>query len=490
MLNPMRQFYALVATIFVLTGCDSDGPDLSDSVVARGIVEVVHASADAPPVKILVDGSEAFTNLDFKQAVITGVEVGDVEIRVRGLLPDDGEVEVIPAAGDPAPVLSVAEGARVTVVALGDVAEIAPKVLVDQAPSVPAGEVRLRVLHAAPDVLGPGNSAVQVWLTNPEADIVDPAGTDTVITAVFEFQDLLTADPLQVPAGDYRVRVTLPGDPAAVAYDSGLISLPGAANFVIAAVPNTTAGLADPNPSPISLIATNGVAGAALEFLDQRTTQSSVRVVHLSADTDPVDVVVAGTIAIAGAAFAGPPTSGAPATAGLPPGPIEFGVAVSPYMPGDAFALEIAADLVAGDAVSILAVGSSAVDPNNPLEELVLPDVTRSIATEAQVRIVHASVLAQDVDIYVLPGNTLVPASDIPDDIDPAFVGIPYKADTGYLSLGPGDYDIAITATGQKTPAIGPITVNFAAGGIYSAIAVDGVGLTVPLSAILLNDAL
>ena len=93
----------------------------------------------------------------------------------------------------------------------------------------------------------------------------------------------MTPDPLVVPAGDYQVRVSAPGDPGNPFYDSGTISLPGGADLVIAAVVNT-----GPGDSPIKLVATTG--GALLEFSDV-DTPATVRVVHASPDAPPVDVL-------------------------------------------------------------------------------------------------------------------------------------------------------------------------------------------------------
>jgi len=475
------RYLAAAALIVLLAACDgnNDSNDQPAAAVAEpaGVVEVIHASADAPAVNVLADGVEVIAGLDYKQAEFLSVPAGDVAVRVDGILPgENNTVTVIPAAGAD-PVLTVPDGGRVSVVALGNVADIAPKVLVDEDPVVPAGEVRVRVLHAAPDVVAAGDSAVQVWLTNPGADLANPAGTDTVITAVFEFGQLLTADPLQVPAGDYQIRVTLPGDPGALAYDSGVVTLPGEANLVVAAVPNT-----GPGAAPVSLIASTGAA--LLEFLDVNTP-SNVRVVHAASDAPNVDVLVNGNPGIANLAFA---TAAGPVP--LDPGPTTFDVVASPAMAGSMPVISAAPSLVQGGAVTVLAVGTLMADPGNPIEGLILTDETRRVATEARVRLVHASVLAQNVDIYVQPGNSLAPAGDIPDDIAPAFADVPFKADTGYVALAGGSYDVAVVPAGSKTPAIGPLTVDFEASGIYTVVALDGPNFTTPLGVLALDDTL
>jgi hypothetical protein len=471
---------AVMIALLAACGNSSNNANDDDAPVvpaATGTIEVIHASADAPAVNVVSDTTEVISGLDYKQAEFLSVPVGDVPVRVDGILPgENNTITVIPTAGDD-PVVPVSDGGRVSVVAIGNLANIMPRVLIDDDPVVPAGEVRVRVLHAAPDVIAAGDSAVQVWLTNPGADLVNPAGTDTVITAVFEFDQLLTADPLQVPADDYQIRVTLPGDPTAVAYDSGVVALPPEANLVVVAVPNT-----GPGDAPISLLASTGAA--LLEFQDV-DTPSNVRVVHAASDAPPVDVLVNGNPGIANLEFgkaAGPVP--------LEPGLTTFDVVASPAMAGSMPVISASPSLVQGGSATVFAVGTLTADPDNPIDGLLLPDVTRQVATEARVRIVHASVIAENVDIYVQPGNRLPPAGDIPGGIDPTFGNVPFKADTGYVPLNGDTYDVAVTKAGSRTPAIGPLTVNFDDGGIYTVVALDGPNLTIPLSVLALDDTL
>ncbi len=123
-----------------------------------------------------------------------------------------------------------------------------------------------------------------------------------------------------------------------------------------------------------------------------------------------------------------------------------------------------------------------AVDLLANIQPLVLVDDNRRIATEARVRIVHASPSAGNVDIYVTaPGDGI-------DAIDPAFADVPFLAETGYVSLAAGSYDVTVTPTGTKTAAIGPATIAVDAGGIYTAAARDEIGSGTPLGLILLDD--
>ncbi|MGE0626070.1 MAG: DUF4397 domain-containing protein [Pseudomonadales bacterium] len=473
------QTVAALALAALLAGCDSDNDNDNGGIATappppRGTVEVIHASADAPAVNVLFDGVERISDLDYKAVDTLSLVTGDIAVRVNGILPDGSEVTVIPAAGTD-PEITLAEDARVSVIALDAVANIAPLVLTDDTPTVAADTVRLRVVHAAPEVPAAGNTAVEVWLTEPGADLNNPpAGT---INAVFSFGEVLAGGAIEVPEGDYRIRATLPGQPNVVAFDSGTVTLAGGSNLVVLAVPNTNAASA----SPISLLAATGAA--PLQIQDQ-STQSNVRVVHASSDAPPVDVLVNGAnsgITVAFASSAGPVP--------LDAGTTNLGIGVSPFLAGDTPVFAADVDLIQGGAKTVLAVGTVAADPANPIEPLVLDDETRSVATEARVRIVHASVVAQTVDIYVLPEGTLTAVDPVPADVDPTFAAVPFKADTGYVALAEDAYDIAVTPAGSKDAAIGPLlSVPFTAGTLTTIVAIDEVNLGPSPSVLVLND--
>jgi hypothetical protein len=456
----MKHFVRISAlvSLFALAACDSDdSPDLPELMPPAQTfsMQVLHASADAPPVNVLVDGSPVLPNVDFKEGSPRfSLAIGGYSVAVEGILPG-GNVPVIGPVD-----LDFSSDTVYTVVAVGDVADIEPVIFTQPRTAPAAGSARLAVLHGAPDA-----PAVDVYLTSPGADL-------SASSAVGSFEFKGTIGPAEVAAGDYQVRVTLAGDVETVVYDSGTIPLQAGNDFFITAVPSTNAG-----PSPISLVALTG--SGAVEFPTQGTP-AGLRVFHAAADVPPVDIVVNDgfdTPLIPNLAF----PSLFPATGiYFNVAPDTYNVKVTPSPANEAGLIAIDADLTltAGEAYDVLAVGSLAT----AVEPLVLNDDPRPVSTYAKVRIVHASPTAQDVDIYVT-----APGTDI-NSVDPTLASVPFKASTDYIPLPAGSYEVTVTPAGSKTPAIGPAEFPFANGDVVTVVARDAEGNGTPLNVIVTAD--
>jgi len=436
------------ALSMILVGCsdsNNDRPDQPPPPTFR--VQALHASPDAPKVNLSI-GTSTISNVDYK--VGTGAlekNVGTYTVKVDGILPSGTATVIGPVD------VAFAADTLYSIVAVGDVADIEALVLQQPDTPVPAGSVRLRVLHAAP--MAP---QVDVYLTAPGANLSAsaPAGT-------FAFGGNL--GPVEVPAGDYQVRVTPAGDASAVVYDTGTITLAAGGNLLLTAVENTGTGAA-----PISLVVQDGSGSS--EILDV-ATPADLRVVHASPDAPAVDVVVNGD-------FASPLVSDLmfrEFTSFLSVPADSYNVKVTDSATQGLVPIDVDLDLEAGTRYTVLAVGFLSA-----LESLVATDDPRPIATQAKVRIIHASPSAQNVDIYVT-----APGTDI-NTVAPTLAAVPFKANTGFLALAAGSYDVTVTLAGTKTAAIGPATITVANGGVYTAIARDADGGGVPLGLILMDD--
>jgi hypothetical protein len=151
-------------------------------------------------------------------------------------------------------------------------------------------------------------------------------------------------------------------------------------------------------------------------------------------------------------------------------------------------------ELAPGSANDVIAVGRLG-GTEGTIEELtvtVANDDPRPIPLFAKVRIIHASVTAASLDPDTVDIYVTAPGTDISDEsVAPTLAGVPYLANTGFLAVAGGTYDITVTVSGSRTPAIGPLTdVVLEDGGIYTVIARDALpgDAATDLGVILIND--
>ena len=184
-------------------GCSDDDSNTGPATEAG--VRVVHASPDAPSVDVLVDDAQVLSSVPYLgSSSYLDVPAGSRNVKVN-------------AAGSSTTVIDadfpVTAGIDYTVIAGGLVADIAPIVLEDDRAAPPAGNVKVRAVHAAPSA-----PAVDIYVTAPGADLEaeTPALTGVPFGAASDY--------LTVPAGDYQVRVT-PAGSTTVVIDSGTLTL-------------------------------------------------------------------------------------------------------------------------------------------------------------------------------------------------------------------------------------------------------------------------
>ena len=454
----MQSIFRMIIGITIaiaISACDSDDDlPLVPAPVTTNL-EVIHAVPNAPTVTVASGNRSLVNGLAFKESSgPVDVEVGAASLRVLADVPG-GRVTVIP----PTDLIFDAD-TTYRVLAIGAVGSmdnpIAPLVISNSDASVGAGNARVEVVHAAPSA-----PPVDIHVTAPADPIVPGtaiAGGSTPFGA--------NSGPLEVPAGDYRIRVTLPGETAAV-FDSGTVALPAGADLLIAAVDNTVAGREAPDASPITLLVSSGQD--AFEIFDAQTP-AEVRVIHAVPDAPAVDVYINDAMAMGAPtiedlaypqAFPTPVPAGSDSYAALEAGTNNVLVTVANN--GGAVAIEATdLELAAGQQYSVYAAGTLAT-----IAPFVTEDDDRSVATEARVRIIHLAPSAGLVDIYV----TAVGA-DIADE-NPTLEDVDFQADTGYLSLAGMSYDVTVTLADTKTIAIGPATVTLSDGGVYTAVARD-----------------
>ncbi|WP_102798485.1 DUF4397 domain-containing protein [Bowmanella denitrificans] len=451
-----------------LTGCwldDDDDPapvptptpEQPAPEPADAIVRITHAVADAPGVNILAGNSilAGLENVDYQVSSpwIT-VDEGSYDIQVDARLPGGNLAAVIGPVS-----LTFSADKSYDILAVGNVETIEPLVIENDVMDVSTGNARVQVVHGAADA-----PAVDIYVTAPDDDLSSAQALATLAFKQYTAQ-------MEVAAGDYRIRIT-PAGSLDVVFDSGTVTLPDGLDAMITATDNVGAGSA-----PVSLLLSTP-EGSSLIW--DANAGAHLRVVHGVADAPAVDILLN--------------------NATIPAAPALDALAFkqdSGYLPvaaGD-YLVDVVADadnslVVIDDAELMPAQGMIyTVIAHNQLADIalgVLADTPRSLATAAKVRIVHASPSAGDVDIYVTQDD------DISDDT-PAFSAVPFSspdlATTGYEELAEGSYYVTVTGAGSKDAAIGPLMLEFTAGQVFTAIALDGDGGGLPPQVILLDDS-
>ncbi|SDU25340.1 DUF4397 domain-containing protein [Halopseudomonas salegens] len=427
----------LVATAIILSGClGGSGGSSSTPVPPAGAsadVRVLHAAADAPSVDIYINDELAIPDLArFEATSFTSVpaELLTIDVRASGSPADSAPVfssEVTPTADG-----------FFTLVAYGllDDDSFDLLVIADDIQTPPTDTARAFVLHAAPAT---GNVDVYV-------DATDELGAEPLLADFAPAAD--SADYVEVPAGDYRIRITPAGDRDTIAYDSGFVSLESGPSYFLAAL-DRASGFA---PASVIALLDNP---SFVQLEDQRTR---VRAMHLSPDAPNVDVLVDGAAAVPDVAFRDV-SDYLTVLAG------EYDIAVAA---GGNEVASLTVNAEAGVAYSILATGFVSVtgEQGFALRPLV-DDLTPGEG--AKVRVIHASPDAPNVDVLV---NGAMFAG---------LAGVPYFTASDYVEAPADTYDIAVNVADTLTTVIDLPGTGLNAGSNYTVIAINDVANIEPL---------
>lgn len=435
------------ALVFGLAGCsdDDDNNPTTPGAADKAELRVVHASVDAPSVDLYVnDGTEPLLQALAYGGVSDYLEVDagsyTVQLRAHGASPTSAPAYEVD--------LTLTAGATVTAVAAGllgsmgadDRFRILPLVEDFQDPG--AGNAAVRVIHAAPDAptvaLDIGNDG------SPE------------VTGFARFGDTGAAG-VPLPAGTaLRVGVWA-GEPLARASVFTTPSLPAGANLFLIAT-----GLlgGDPQDDGFSLLAV-GPAGA-IGFIRQDAL-AMVYALHASPDASAVDLDADGGEVVAGLAF----------------GQLSPGLAVWPgsyeidfRAAGTANVAATAQTPYLEPGVSYLAIATGFLTGGAPAFQLLpLADGFSGGASDALVRVVHASPDAPAVDVGPLVSGEVAAVADYSD------LSFGESSPAAGTALPVGDLTIGVAATGTTAP-VATFDVTTAAGLRAFAVASGSLGGT------------
>jgi hypothetical protein len=433
---------------------------VSHDNASNGAIRMLNAVPDAPRMNLLVDDEEAFSQVDYRVGTPFAVRrAGTYDLAVEEVIPD-GNAVVIDLPG-----MTLGVNEELSLLVIGKVVEgtVEAWPLVDRTSGVTAGQARVRLAHAAPD--GP---RVDVYLT----------GADTVLSSVTPFDTLRfrqASEQRELKSGAARLRLTPPGDPTTVLFDSGTFTLSLESDLLVVFVERV-----GPGDSPFQVVVLNASSSGS-SLLGDEDAPADLRIVNASPDSAPLDVTLddgtddGNTTVAAGLAFPDP-TPGAASYATITPDSYTVQVVRSGDLDKKVL-LQFGATLAAGSSGTFV-LG----DLVAKLGRIEVGDDRRRVATEARLRLVHASPAAELVDIYITrPGADLEKAT-------PVFSDVQFGANTGYLARAAGSYEVIFTKADSKTAIRYVLPVTLATSGIYTAILRDKVGGGLPAGIIALDD--
>ncbi|MBW8190047.1 DUF4397 domain-containing protein [Neiella marina] len=452
-----------------LTGCggsSNNGVKAVSTDSEYSYLRVYHAAPDAPAVNVWLNGSPALESVDYQVssgAII--VEAGTHTVQVDAILADGSTLTVIPETElmlDNEVEYNIVATGKAALIGTGDEMEFGAQIVARDA-LAPEG-ARVQVMHASPDA-----PMVDVFITAPGDDL----------TSAMPFADnvsfTMATDAVEVAAGEYQVRITLPEDPSTVVFDSGTIDVPAGADWFVAAVTNTDAG-----SSPVNLLVD---AESSSLVVRDAAMEADIRVAHTISDAPAVDVWINGSAPAMDSPLYNLSFKEFTDYLMVPAGDYSFAVGVNgsdPVVVVDALSLD--ATLMAPYSYTAIAIGNLADGMDNDELFVVMDENTRRVATEAKLRAIHASTLAGDVDIYVSADAT-------PSDDDVILTSVPYKGDSTVLSVSPGMAYVMVTPAGDSsTIAIGPAELALEAGTLTTLVAIDDPMSATGVSVISLDD--
>ncbi|HET8708534.1 MAG TPA: DUF4397 domain-containing protein, partial [Pseudomonadales bacterium] len=384
---------SILISLGLLAGCNDDdndhpanngAPGSSLATDGKAQLRVFHAVADAPDVNVRANGGTVLTGVPYAAAsALIGVMPDTYSVAVDGILPNGTATVIGPAE------IKLSDDQITNVLAVNTLANIEPLVVTVPEISVAKDSVRLTVTHAAAAA-----PAVDVYVTAPAAGLSEPVG---------EFAFKQTLGPVTIPAGTYRIRVTLPNSDRIV-FDSGASGLPlaGGSDLFLAAIENT-----GPGQSPIELLVADGKASSLIQ---DSATPADLKVVHAAPSVGAAEVFVSSpSLNLANVELINSLNylQQTPAEGSLGVRPAnDYQVAVAQDGTGIGAALINVGPvaLKAGAEYTAIASGGS----NGEAATLLLTqDDNRAIATEARVKVIHAAPDAGTVNIFVTPADTV-----------------------------------------------------------------------------------
>lgn len=386
--------------------------------VPNPTVRIVHASPDAPAVRVLVDGEAVTPELTYGAAT-----------EYIDLTAGDHQVQVVPADSDAAIIDQTVTLGGWTSSILAVVGDLANIQLLQQAVDVSEtepGQARVRLLNADPQGANLG-----LGIAGSQDTLVGGTGFPNA-------SDYAAVDP-----GTYDIELRNTDSGEVVTSASGFAVESGQVYDLIA--------LGASGGGQQTLLAlTTPVAVACSETLGLgEATDSCLRVIHASPDAGPVDVYIGDSPIAEGLEF-----GDASEFTAAPNGDQQLRV-VAAGQSVDQAIIDVTQSLTSGGAGQVL-ISGMADDLQAPIMGVDLRELP---ANQVRVRVVHASPDLDAINVTIAGGQT-------------PFEGIDFRNASGYVVFDAGTATFQLRESGADTLLLEAADVPLEPGMVYDIIAI------------------
>lgn len=397
-----------------VVGCDDDDNGVAPVLDKAGL-RVIHASYDAPPVEVNVDGATAFRNLEY------GATEGYARI-------NSGTRNItITQSGESSPVIidldvTLQTDRDYTVFAVGNLDNIEPIYSLDVRTAV-TDKAKVRIINASPDASG--------------IDLKLDSGSGTPVFSNVAYKSI--SDYIEIDPDTYSFALTMTGstdellvfDP--IAFNQGQVFT----IIVMGTLDNT-----DIYPLGIKVFMDNNDGDGSVSLSPKQT---SLRLIHTTYDAGAMDLLVDEGVTISNLGY-GYSSSYKTITSGMRNITVTATGTTSPAL------LDMDLNVVPNADYTIVAT-----DVLNQIDAVYTSDDLTPSVTGAKIRLIHASPDAPALDIKLNTGSGTA-----------VFSNSNFKDISDYIEMAAGSYIFVVTPNGSSEEVRVYSSVTLEAGKIYT----------------------
>ena len=397
-----------------VVGCDDDDNGVAPVLDKAGL-RVIHASYDAPPVEVNVDGATAFTNLEY------GATGGYARINsgTRNItFTPDGETSPVLIDLD----VTLQTDRDYTVFAVGDMDNIEPIYALDARTAV-SDKAKVRIIHASPDAAN--------------IDLKFDSGSGTPLFSNIAYKHI--SDYVEIDPGTYTFAVTATGSTDEVlVFDPITFNLGQVFTIIVMGTFDNTDGY----PLGIKVFFDNNDGDGNVSLSPKET---SLRLIHTTYDAGAMDLLVDGGVTVSNLNY-GYSSSYKMFTSGMRNITVTAAGTTSPAL------LDMDLDVVPNADYTIVTM-----DVLNQIDAVYTSDDLTPSLTGARIRLIHASPDAPALDIKVGTGSGTT-----------VFSNSNFQEISDYVEIAAGSYVFVVTPSGSSEEVRVYASVTLEAGKIYT----------------------